>query len=1140
MNKEWNQFTASLHTHVRSIYDAHIDAKALCARIKELGGKGCAITDHGVLSSIEDYREVFKNNNLKMIPGCELYVDGGILGRLHLIVLAKNDNGYNGISKIVTESNRVLSDEFPVISQDKLFEMVKSYKGDIIALSACMQGVLCAIFLQNKSVNVKIEKLRAKQSRYHSPSDAALVTADEEYEKAKEAYDRAIVKRDDLKRRAEMKFGMREKAIIKLEKANDPTAGISRAKMEADKKLSIDAAKELPKAKEDVAAAKKALSSAEKNKEDAFLSCDKYFEIEEEITALNAELKGEEELYDIAKETALAYSKAFGKACFFAEMQYHGIPDEAICYPKVAKLAKELGIPFVATNDVHILTNSANDRLKRQILRSLRYGKNFEEEKIGDNELFLKDNDELAASLLEILPQDVVIPAIKNIDWIFDRCNVEFCTEKHYPKYSQTEDANVLLDAAIKDGIKRRYPDGMDEEHSKRLEYELSVIKSMGYADYHLVVKDFLEYGRLLGFVPKTMLSQAPLTIPELKEWITVNGWRNQGLMIGPGRGSAVGSLVCYLLGITNLDPIKYGLLFERFLNPERVSMPDIDSDFGNSIRQKVIEYVQNKYGEMAVCGIMTTNAQAPKGCLRIAAKFYGLKNYGEPMTSLGDMIARNVPDDVGTQFDTTVSSSGAVDDESNISLKEYLLSVYSSNPDAREIIEWASIMEGSFTAYGAHAAGIVISDNNDVSDYLPLMMNETLGMFTTQCNMIQVENNGLLKFDFLGLKTLDIITETLRLIENNKGIIIDPLKIDLDDENVYAKILSAGKTNSVFQFESAGMKAMLKRFKPKTFEDLIILVSMFRPGPLQYLDGVIDVKNGKSKIQYLTPELEPILSMTYGAIVYQEQVMRICQDLAGFSLGSADQVRRYMSKKKADKLEHEREAFIYGDSGRNIKGCVANGIDEEAAKTLFDQMMDFARYAFNKSHAAAYSLIAYITAWLKCYYPAEFFASALNWAENDEISGLVYEASDCGVKVLAPDINVSSKEFAVSDGAIRFGIASIAGVKNNADEILKERENGSFSSLKDFCTRIHPKSMVVDHLISAGAFDAFSKNRNSLKTYVKEIKELLTDRNKKTSFIESAEYILPLIEGVSSNEELIELQKNANLSVEFKEKTTA
>ncbi len=826
------KFTASLHTHVRSLYDAHIDEQKLCDRIKELGGLGCAITDHGVLSSIEDYRRVFAANDLKMIPGCELYIDGGILGRQHLVLLAVNDHGYSGISRIVTESNKTLQGDMPVIHKDTLFNIMKDYQGDIIALSACMQGVLCSVLLGNKSVLEKIEKVRAKQEGYISPSDNRAADARRIVEEAQAAYEISVQKKDATKRCAEMKFAAREKALVKLEKNGDESASRIRAEIEADKVAAKEAAERLPIVTEAVKKQKAALSAAEKQLKELEASAGKYLEYEESILALEKEIKTDELLMEEAERVAKEYAEAFGKDCFYIELQYHSIPEEAECFPKAAILAQRLGLPVVATNDVHILTASEDERLKRQLMRSLRFGKDFEEEHVGDSELYLKDDAELSAALLKILPPATVKEAIENIAVIFNRCNVAFETEKHYPKFSKTGNADDILDAEIKKGIAVRFPKGIDKTHEDRLQYELGIIKSMGYSDYHLIVKDFLEYGHLLGALPAEEVENAPLSINGLKEYIKTKGYKNYGMMTGPGRGSAVGSLACYILGITALDPLKYGLLFERFLNPERISMPDIDSDLGKTIRGKVIRYVQKKYGENAVCGIMTTTFLAPKGAIKTAAKYYGLKVYGEPMTALGNTLAAYTPDVPGTAFSSIVNDAGDIDSAGTKTLLEYIQSKAGHDKDAQEIIRWATIMEGTFTAYGAHAAGIVISDNGDVSEYIPLRMNTTLGMLTTQCDMVEVEDNGLLKFDFLGLKTLDVITDTLRYIEADYGKIIDPLKIDLEDKDVYGKIMSQGRTDSVFQFESDGMKAMLKRFKPENFEDLIILVSMFRPGP--------------------------------------------------------------------------------------------------------------------------------------------------------------------------------------------------------------------------------------------------------------------------------------------------------------------
>jgi DNA polymerase-3 subunit alpha len=431
-----NKFTASLHTHVRSLYDAHIDAKALCERISMMEGKGCAITDHGVLSSIEDYRAVFKDYGLKMIPGCELYVDGGILGRLHLVVLAKNDNGYKGICKIVTQSNRTMQGEYPVISQDDLFSIMRDYKGDIFALSACMQGVISAIFLQNNTVEKKIEKIRKKQEKYTDPTSNEMVDIREKVEKATLHVDEMIQKRDETKALSEMKFIQREKAISKKESQGEDVKELL-LELETDKEKANKAKEVLPDVKKELDDAKKSLSAYIKEEKELLASVDKFLALEEEIIKLKKELKSAEELYALAKETANKYLNVFGKGRFLAEVQYHGIEEEAICFPKVVDIAKDLGLPLVATNDVHILTNSDDDRLRRQILRSLRFGEVFEEENVGASELFLKDNYELKDALSKIISEDDAIRAIKNIDVVFDACNVEFVTGKHYPKFKE-------------------------------------------------------------------------------------------------------------------------------------------------------------------------------------------------------------------------------------------------------------------------------------------------------------------------------------------------------------------------------------------------------------------------------------------------------------------------------------------------------------------------------------------------------------------------------------------------------------------------------------------------------------------------------------------------------------------------------
>ncbi len=1134
------KFVASLHTHVESLFDAWIDADKLCKTIQEWGGTACAVTDHGVLTAIEDFRRVFETYKLKFIPGCELYVDGGVLGRLHLVVLAKDYQGYLGISKIVTVSNYTLDEKnFPVISQETLLSMVKEYQGHIIGLSACMQGVLSSIYLMNPLIEAKIERAEKKRDEYINPYGDIMKGKETEIANLEKEVMKLSLEKDNLTIVAEQKFTQRRKAIAKAETFGQDVTD-AKLELEKDQAEAAQAKEKLPKVKAELKALTSKVSQANKEYNAMIDEANKWLTKDEEVKALKLERKTKQEIEALAEKVAGLYRESFGTDNFYAELQYHGIEEEKICFRKVLELAKRIGMPIVATNDVHMLTNTKNDRLARRLLRSLRFGKRFEDESDADRELYLKDNYEMLKALTQIIPEEDAITAINNIEEITNSCDVVWPKEEHYPVFSKTEDTEKIFDEAIEDGVKWRFPNGLSPEYRERLEYEKGVIKKMGYVDYHLIVKDFLEYGRLLGYVPTELLDKAPLNIPQLKAWIDESGWTNPGMTIGNGRGSAAGSLVCYCLGITSLDPIKYGLLFERFLNVERISMPDIDSDFANAIRGKVIDYVKVQYGEKAVCGIMTKQYQAPKKAIATAAKFYALSQNRNDGVGIRNIINANVPDDPKTSFSIKVNNGGAIDANGEMTLYEYLLNQFGDNKDYLEVIRWAKVIEGSFTAYSSHAAGVVISDNDDVSDYIPLRYNVSSGEITTQCDMAQLEEGGLLKFDFLGLKTLDIITESMRLIKKNHGIQVDPFTLNIFDENIY-KMLSVGRTKGVFQFESPGMTDTIKKMKPTCFEDLIIIVSMYRPGPMQFIDDVVAVKNGTKEAEYLCPELKPILGKTYGAIVYQEQVMEIFQKLAGYTLGGADMVRRYMSKKKADKLAHEREAFINGDSERNIAGCVANGIDANAANKLFDQMMDFASYAFNKSHAACYAFNSYITAWLKYYYPAEFLTACLNQADKPaKISALMHETQNLNINIKAPDINESEKNFSCKDGSIYFGLSSVSGIGNSAQSIIDERANGHFRSLGDFLLRNKPKANVLKNLIASGACDAFNSNRAAMQQYAEEIGPTLDIIFKKRSFIASAEFVLPKVESFTDNEALKEYQLSNGYKAEIKECTTA
>lgn len=1116
-----------LHTH-RDQFDADNPYYAFCKRQHDLGAKGFALTSHGVLSEIEPMREAAQEFGLKFIPGIETYYgnDDDLVNNEHLILLSVNYDGYRAIWQAVSDSRSQNTQGRSVMNREILadyFGEGTSGHGNVIATSACINGVIAAKLRTNEVLQREIDKANTRMAKY-APYEQQAENAAEKIAGLQKELDVKNEELNTLQNLAKMKFVAREKSVAKMQ--GTPEYESAKKALDADMLAAQNATAKLPDAKKEVAALKTRISAFNKEYKAAQEKASRGNSYKEKIAEYTSKLTS----FDVMRANAVAETKEmvsiFGDGNFYMEVQNHGIDKEKEIYPVLVEIAKELHVPIVATNDVHTIDNSEDELLKRQILRSMRF-EQWEEQMVGDDQLYIKTDEELEEWLLKILDKDIVEEALNNTIVIFDRCNVEFETENHYPVFPSKDgkSGNAMLLDAIREGVKWRFPNGISKEYKARINYEYKIIRDMGYADYHLIVKDFLEYGRVLGPVPDEFIDEAPLDIQEAKAWVEEHGWKG-GFTIGPGRGSAAGSLVCYVLGITSLDPLKYDLLFERFLNPERVSMPDIDSDLANRIRPKVIEYVRHKYGQDAVCGIMTTNAQAPRGAIRIAAKYYALsKKMDGEFLSLGDEMAKKIPNEPGISFDSDVNG---------MTVETMLTNEYSQNADALNIIKWAKLIEGCFTAYGAHAAGVVISDGAPVSNYVPLRWNNKLQEMTTQVDMNRVESKGLIKMDFLGLRTLDILTDTIRMVMNKTGKVIDPLTdITIDDADVYREIFAKARTNSVFQFESDGMKNMLKRFKPDSFEDLIILVSMFRPGPLQYLDGVIDVKNGKKEMSFLCPELEPILGKTYGAIVYQEQVMEIFQKLAGYTLGGADQVRRFMSKKKMDKLVHEKEAFIHGDASRNINGCVANGISEKVANELFEQMTDFAKYAFNKSHAAAYAFNSYITAWFKHYYPSEFLAAALKWAKQDKIEGLMKEAASFGITVLVPDVNRSMSDFTVTDDDnIRFGLSAVKAVGSNADEIIRVRtESGAFVSLEDFFTRANVNKKAIENLMWAGAFDNFGENREAMISTIDIYKDTISKRDAKAAVLEDMKKIIPFIADVESAEELAQLRQALDVS---------
>ncbi len=788
----------------------------------------------------------------------------------------------------------------------------------------------------------------------------------------------------------------------------------------------------------------------------------------EGIIALSACLAGEVQryltrgMYDMALDAALGYEKIFGKGNFFLELQDHGIPEQQYVNPQLLRMSKETGIELVCTNDVHY--TYAQDADAHDILLCIQTGKKVTDEnrmRYEGGQYYLKSPEEMS-ELFKYAPQ-----ALENTCKIAKRCNVEieFGVTK-LPEFDVPAGYTswTYLNYLCYDGLKKRFPEltetlSVDEmvkqaeaeavedrkdvviknandtnDIFQRLAYELSVIYSMGYVDYFLIVWDYINYARV------------------------------HDIPVGPGRGSAAGSLVSYCLGITDLDPIKYSLIFERFLNPERVSMPDIDVDFCYERRQEVIDYVVRKYGKDRVVQIVTFGTMAARAVIKDVGRVLDLPY------AMVDNIAKMVPREIGITIDKAIKGNPD------------LRNLYENDPQVKDLIDKSRRLEGLPRHASMHAAGVLISKSS-VDEYVPLSTGSD-GSVVAQFVMTTLEELGLLKMDFLGLRTLTVIKDAENLVKlHNRDFDIN--KIDYTDKEVYDAI-GTGKCDGIFQLESAGMKSFMKELKPQNIEDLIAGISLYRPGPMDFIPQYIEGKNNPDKVTYDCPQLEAILKPTYGCIVYQEQVMQIVRDLAGYSWGRSDLVRRAMSKKKAYVMEQERKNFIYGNEEEGVKGCVNNGIDEKTAGKIYDEMIDFAKYAFNKSHAACYAVVSFQTAYLKTHYPVEFMAALMTSVvdNTDKVAGYVYACRQMNIPVLPPDVNKSQMGFSVEDGAVRFGLSAIKSLgRPTIEAILSERAVKEFSTMQDFVTRLISQinKRTVENLIKSGAFDTFGYKRKAM-----------------------------------------------------------
>ena len=1073
-----------LHCHSEaSVKDSCMKIKDLVSRAKEMGAPAIALTDHGVLTGIFEFMSECENAGIKAIPGIEAYFfpergneDTNIKAKKHhLILMAKNIEGYRAISKAATVAYELASDETPRMD----YQVLREYfgpgsigHGNVFATSACMSGILAQAVLGDEAIQHEIEKAKRVRDKYQ-PADKDYVSSLKEIEDRAKEIDELTNLRDDLTAKSKANLTGLTRAV-KAAKDDEKHQAKLQRELDKAKKDKGKAIEKLAEIKAIIAKKKSSLTTFEKTVKARAQSVERWEEEDKRIKDIEASIKPEEERIEETKTIAKDFNKIFGKGNFFIELQYHGIQQERRSMPILAKIAKEIGIPVVAANDAHYAKK--DNAYANELIRAMRFNQPITENKEeGYGELYLKSDEELKSALLEILEADIVNEAIKNVGKITKACNVVFDKSTHYPMFKGLENgetAATRLRRLAEEGIPQRYPEpgSFTQEHRDRMEYELSVIEKQGFNDFLCINEDVLRFTRDLA---------------------TKNEY-GFGYYVGPGRGSAAGSLVCYLTKITSIDPMKYGLMFERFLNPDRVTQPDIDTDFHTEYRADVANYIREKYGMKAVCSILTRGRLGAKKSIRSVARVTGIP------ISTADSICRVIPG--------AAKTFSALDSPEFAQAKEKLTQMRRESPVVHKLIEDAKLVEGTLVEYGTHAAGIIISDNDDITDYIPMMYNFKKGLWTAQCDMGETEDRaGLLKFDLLGLRNINIINDTLHMIYKNTGEKIDIENVEFKPA-VFAQIFAKGRTNSVFQFESSGMKEMLRKYKPSVYEDLVLLNAAYRPGPIQYLDSISAVKANRQKAKYLVPEMKEVLGATFGYPIYQEQVMQIFNKIAGFSLGESDIIRRAMSKKKLEILTNKKTNY----KGKFIAGLKEAGATEHEAEAFWQQLLEFANYAFNKSHAAAYALIAYYTAYLKYFYTPEYMCAVMaKVPERKSLSPLLAECRTMGIDIKQPDINMSDQHYVNNDKTIIFGFTNIAGVNSAGDEIVRDRaENGKYRSIKEIVARLcvpnNGNRVVVNKtameaLVHSGALDAYCDgNRASLIGAIGELTELTKKLNEK------------------------------------------
>lgn len=994
-----------------------------------------------------------------VVPGVEAYFGDE---KSHMILIAKDYEGYQSISRIITQSNLNYHNDAPITTLENLQQNVS--KGHVLCTSACISGLGLRLSLNKFNLETKVHDLEQRLE------DAGYQEALDFLEERNEL--KKIKKPTKAARQAAERAEKKDGNSSKIKEWDDQMRVYKDAQAKLNEESFVNKVQESEKI---VKANSRANTSLEKYR----------LQLQELVAK-------EEEEKEYVLSTYKALEDIFGKENYYFELQNHGLEAEKAVYNDIVNFAYEVGNPnFVASNDIHICItkddpNYENALVKRNVAQFGRF-KKYSPQSEDDKEYIIKSDDELRSLLLELVSSkshsnfkidesrnEIVDQAVSNIQGMLSQCSVEHPkNQEHYPKLS--DDENKLFDELVEQGAKRLFSDGLPQEYRERLDYEKRIIKEMGYAGYHLIVQDYLAYGRLLGYLDSDEIADAPLSIEELETYVDERHQKRLGLGIGPGRGSAAGSLACYFLGITNIDPIKRGLLFERFLNVERISMPDIDSDFKTDIREKCYEYCKQKYGEDCVCKVMTKTYLALKGAFEKSAGYLTSKDAVERGLSSNDEAVSKkyqyVKKVLSTNYDS-LSSQGLSDQE----IADKLIDKFTENSDhslsdeyadaAVEILNLSVKIKDMFTVYGKHAAGVIISKDS-LQDIIPLRYDDSDQVLTTQCSPAQAEEKGLLKMDFLGLQNLDIITDIMRTPGKEDHDLMKVLtQTDedgtiLDNEDIYKKLLHTGLTQGVFQCESPGFKKLMQNFQPDSYEDMILLLAVYRPGPMDYIPEIIAQKwyrkdpehyeeriskiypkeNEQYKHLYPTPQssitlkndtLDAILAPTYGCPVYQEQIMEIFRAMAGYSLGGADVVRRYMSKKKVDKLVYEKETFVHGDEKRGIPGCMKlHNVTQEEAESLFEQMMPFAKYGFNKSHAAAYAKIAVITAYQKNRDPIEFYRCSINAMDSiKKVTPYINEAKKFDIHVKGPSIEKSQNEFVCEDSkTLRYGFSFIKGI---------------------------------------------------------------------------------------------------------------